>query len=50
MRVQHLRSLTVGRASEDEGSIVKRTTPISIQATVIAGIPSEISTEYAMKL
>lgn len=46
MWVQHLHSLTVGRASEGEGSIVKGATSVSVQTTAVAGIPTTLSIEY----
>lgn len=47
MWVEHLHSLTIGRASESKGSIVKGATSVSIQTTAIAGIPTAVSIKHS---
>lgn len=50
MWIQHLHSLAIGRTSEGEGSVVKRATPVTVQATAIARIPTAISTGHSRDL
>lgn len=46
MWIQHPHSLTIGRTSKGEGSIVKRTTSVSVQTTAVAGVPTTFSIDH----
>lgn len=46
-RIEHLYGFAVGRTSKGKSCVCERATPISIQATAIAGIPEDISTRLS---